>query len=230
MNRRFFLGSVAVLSISFMAALRSGLTWAKGLPSDPGAGTAGSPGPDMLALPPFEKNGAFALEKALLARKSVKSYDPARKLSKEEISRLLWAATGVNREDGRRTVASAMAKYPVDVLVALPEGVYLYEPKGHQLKKIISEDIREMIPKQEGFKKASMTVLYVINKDKTPSGKLEWADLEIGCIGQSLFLEAVSMGLGSCIYANISFETVTKALGLKENQILRIAQAVGAAK
>lgn len=230
MNRRFFLGSLAVLSVSFMAVLRSGLSWAKGLPSDPGAGGAGSPGPDILALPPFEKSSGFALEKALSERKSVKSYDPGRKLSHEEISRLLWAATGVNREEGRRTVPSAMGKYPVDVLVALPEGVYLYEPKGHQMKKVISEDIRDMIPKQEGFKKASMTVLYVINKEKTPSGRLEWADLEIGCMGQGLFLEAVALGLASCIYANVSYESVTKILGLKENQVLRIAQAVGAAK
>jgi len=87
-----------------------------------------------------------------------------------------------------------------------------------------------MIPKQEGFKKASMTVLYVINKDKTPGGRLEWADLEIGSIGHGIFLEAVSLGLASCIYANISFEPVSKAIGLKENQIFRIAQAVGAGK
>jgi hypothetical protein len=36
--------------------------------------------------------------------------------------------------------------------------------------------------------------------------------------------------MGSCIYAGVRYEDVTKALGLKENQILRIAQAVGATK
>jgi nitroreductase len=221
---------MAALAGSLWVMARGGLAWAKGLPSDQGAAAAAPSEADILALPPFEKSGGFTLEKALLARKSVKSYDPGRKLSREEISRLLWAGTGVNREDGRRTVPSAMARYPVDVVVALPEGVYLYEPKVHQLKKIISEDIREMIPKQEGFKKASMTVLYVINKDKTPGGRLEWADLEIGCIGQGIFLEAASLGLSACIYANVSYESVTKTIGLKENQVLRIAQAVGAAK
>lgn len=230
MDRRGFLGSVGAFAAGCLVLARSGFSWAKGLPSDPGAGAAGPPGPDILALQPFDKNNGFTLEKALLERKSVKSYDPGRRLSREEVSRLLWTATGVNREDGRRTVPSAMARYPVDVLAALPEGVYLYEPKGHQMKKVISEDIREMIPKQEGFKKASMTVLYLINKEKTPSGRLEWADLEIGCMGQSLFLEAVALGLGACIFASISLDAVTKALGLKENQILRVAQAVGTAK
>ena len=62
------------------------------------------------------------------------------------------------------------------------------------------------------------------------SPQMEGADLEIGCMGQSLFLEAVALGLGSCIFANISVESVAKAVGLKENQVLRIAQAVGGAK
>jgi nitroreductase len=70
----------------------------------------------------------------------------------------------------------------------------------------------------------------VINKDKVPRGRIEWADIEIGCMGQSLFLEAVALGLGSCIFAYMSVEKVTEALGLEETRILRIAQAVGGAK
>jgi len=130
----------------------------------------------------------------------------------------------------RNDYPAARAQYPVDVLAALPDGVYLYEPKGHQLKKILSEDMRAKIPNQDGFKSAAMIVLYVINKDKVLGGRMEWADLEIGCMGQSLFLEAVALGLGSCIFAGISVESVAKTVGLKENQILRIAQSVGGAK
>lgn len=230
MDRRVFLGRVAALSMGFLAMVRGGVSWAKDLPSDPGAGTGGASGPEVVALPSFEKAGGFPLEKALLERRSVKTYDPDRKLSREEIAKLLWATTGMNRADGRRTVPSAIAKYPVDVLAALPDGVYLYEPKAHQMKKVISDDIRSMIPNQDGFKKAGMIVLYVINKDKVPGGKMEYADLEIGCMGQSLFLEASALGLGSCIFANVRFAEVTKALGLKENQTFRIAQAVGGAK
>jgi nitroreductase len=49
-------------------------------------------------------------------------------------------------------------------------------------------------------------------------------------MGQNLFLEAAAMGMGSCIYAYVQYDFVTKALNLKENQILRIAQAVGPIK
>jgi nitroreductase len=227
MNRRVFLVKFAALSAGLTALMKGKIAWAKGLPSDPGGTPSGVFGPDMVSLVPFDKNGTFPLEKALLERRSIRSYDADRKLSPEELSRLLWATTGVNRSDNKRTVPSARASYPVDVLVALPEGVYLYEPKGHLLKKILSEDIRPKIPTQSGFRSASMILLYVIDKDRVLSGKMEWADLEIGCMGQSLFLEAVSLGLGSCIFASIATESVAKTIGLKQNQILRIAQAVG---
>ncbi|MCU0594493.1 MAG: SagB/ThcOx family dehydrogenase [Desulfobacterota bacterium] len=230
MERRVFLVKLAALGAGLATLLKGTAVWAKGLPSDPGTAPAGAGGADLVSLPPFEKTGGFALEKALLERKSFRSYDASRKLSPEEVSKLLWATTGVNRTDNKRTVPSARASYPVDMIVALPEGVYGYDPKGHLLKKILSEDIRSKIPNQEGFKSAAMIVLYVINKDKVLSGKIEWADLEIGCMGQSLFLEAVALGLGSCIFAGVATDHVSKIVGLKENQMLRIAQAVGGAK
>jgi hypothetical protein len=52
------------------------------------------------------------------------------------LSNLLWAACGVNRENGPmgkagRTSPSGMNLQGVDVHVALPEGVYLYEAAPH---------------------------------------------------------------------------------------------------
>jgi SagB-type dehydrogenase family enzyme len=230
MNRRVFLLGFAAISAGFLSAMKDKMAWSKGLPSDPMEVPVGTPGSGDISLPPFEKGRGAAIEKALLERRSVRSYDPDRKLSREEISRLLWATSGVNRPDGRRTVPSARASYPVDVLAALPDGVYRYEPKTHQLKRILSEDLRSRIPNQDGFKSAAMIVLYVINKDKVLGGRMEWADLEIGCMGQGLFLEASALGLGSCIFASMPIESVAKTIGLKESQVLRIAQAVGGTK
>jgi nitroreductase len=230
MNRRLFLVRLAVLVAGASALMKSVSSWAKGLPSDQRTATTGTVAPQPGALPSFDKDNAFPLEKALLERRSVRSYDGVRRLSQMEVSRLLWAATGVNRPDGRRTVPSALARYPVDVIAALPEGAFQYEPGTHSLKRLLSEDIRGQIPNQDGFKRAGMIVLYVINKDKVPNGMIEWADLEIGCMGQSLFLEATALGLGSCIFAFLAREDVSKALGLTTKQLLRVAQAVGGVK
>jgi nitroreductase len=106
--------------------------------------------------------------------------------------------------------------------------VYRYEPKEHRLVRIFSEDIREKIPNQDAFKKAAVIVLYVVNKDKV--SRIEWADIEIGCMSQGLYLESAALGMGSCIFAGVKVNDVTKILGLKESQILRIAQAAGPTK
>jgi SagB-type dehydrogenase family enzyme len=230
MERRTFLKNAASLGIGFWAFMGEITAWAKGLPSDPGTPPAEDGGPEVMALPPFERNSPFTLDQALLGRKTSRSYDPDRALSRGELSRLFWAADGMNRPDGKRTAPSAVSKYPVDVLAALPEGVYRYEPKDHRLVRRLASDMRDKIPAQDTFKKAAMQVLYVINKETVPRGRIEFADLEIGCIGQNLFLEATALGLGSAIYAGVRFDEVTKALGLKDSQILRIAQAVGPIK
>jgi SagB-type dehydrogenase family enzyme len=227
MERRDFLRKATALSVGIFAVARGVKVWAKGLPSDPGGSAGGASVPDMIALPPFEKSNTFALDRALLERKSERSFVD-RALSNEELSRLLWATTGANREDGRRTTPSGQGKYPIDVLVALSGGVYRYEPKEHRLVRVMAGDIREKIPNQDAFKKAAMIVLYVINKDKT--SRIEWADLEIGCMGQNLYLEAAALGMGSRIIAGIKTDDVTKMLGLKETQILRIAQVTGPIK
>ena len=227
MERRDFLRKAMALSVGVLAVARGVKVWAKGLPSDPGGSASVSSSPEMIVLPPFDKNNTFPLDRALLERKSSRSFAD-RALSQEELSRLLWATTGVNREDGHRTTPSGQAKYPIDVLVALPQGVYRYEPKEHRLARVFAEDIREKIPNQDPFKKAAMIVLYVINKDKT--SRIEFADIEIGCMAQDLYLEAAALGMGSRIFASVRVADVTKILGLKESQILRIAQAVGPSK
>ena len=227
MERRAFLKIMTALGVGILSFGRMTRSWAKGLPSDPDGQSGRAGGADVIVLPPFEKTHPFPLEQALLLRKTSRSYDGNRALTREEISRLLWATAGANRPDGHRTVPSAVAKYPVDVLIALPEGVYRYDPREHRLSRVLADDIRGKIPNQDAFKKAAMHVLYVIVNERVPRGRIEFADVEIGSMGQALFLETVALGLGSCIYANIRLEDVTKILGIKEGQVLRLAQAVG---
>jgi nitroreductase len=230
MNRRIFLEKAMIMGAGALTILKGTTPWGKGLLSEASAAETPFPGQDILVLPPFEKNSPFPLERALIERKTIRSYDPGRTLSLAEISRLFWAADGVNRDNGRRTAPSALGRYPVEMLAALPQGVYRYEPQPHRLVRVIADDIRGRIPVQSGFKQAALIVLYVINKEKVPGKDFGWADLEIGCIGQNLFLESAALGLGSCIFANINTADITKILEPKDSQVLRIAQAVGAAK
>ena len=225
-ERRWFFGKVAALGVGIVAALKGIKAWAKGLPSDPGA-AASEAGPGVIQLPPFEKNGTVTLEQALLERKSERSFDKDKPLTEQELSRLFWAMTGVNRSDGHRTTPSALALYPVDVYVALPDGVYEFDNKHHVLNKVINQDIRKEVPIQPEFKSAGMIVLYVANKSRFKKGENPWADLEIGCMVQNTYLQAAALGLSSCVFALVRYDNVTNLMGLKSNQSLRIAQVVG---
>ena len=60
-----------------------------------------------------------------LGRPSSKRWFANKKLSLQDLSDLMWAAIGINREDGKRTAASALNKQDVDVYVLMEEGAYL---------------------------------------------------------------------------------------------------------
>jgi nitroreductase len=113
------------------------------------------------------------------------------------------------------------------VYAALPDGVYEFDNKHHVLNKVINQDIRKEVPIQPEFRSAGMIVLYVANKSRFRKGENPWADLEIGCMVQDTYLEAASLGLSACVFALVRYDNVSKLMGLKSNQSLRIAQAVG---
>jgi hypothetical protein len=224
-GRRWFVAKLVAVAAAAGTAMKSVTAWAKGLPSDPGG--EAKPGPDVMVLPGFEKNGTLPLEQALLKRKTDRGFTGAA-ITPDKLSRLLWAADGMNRDDGHRTAPSAVAQYAVDVYAALPEGVYRYDVKKHALVKVLAQDIRREVPSVQGeLKKASLTILYVINTSLLEKGETNWSDLEIGCMVQNVYLEAAQLGLGSCVFALVSYNKVSQLLGLKKSQTLRIAQAVG---
>ena len=65
------------------------------------------------------------------------------KLSIQDLSDLLWAANGINRQqESKRTAPSAINAQDVDVYVFLEEGAYLYDAKENVLKPIIKGDFR----------------------------------------------------------------------------------------
>lgn len=227
LERRGFMGKALAAGAGIWALTRSAKTRADGLPSDPAAGEAAA-GPEEIALPGFEKDGAFPLERALLERRSDRKFDDSKPLSRDQLSRLLWAANGMNRPGGYRTTPSAVARYPVDIYVTLAEGAYKYDVKGHRLVRVLDRDIRAEVPRQPGLKRAAMNVLYVARTGLLDRGSSPaWADLEIGCMVQNLYLMAAGLGLGSCVFAIVRYDEVSKLMGFKRNETLRIAQAVG---
>ena len=52
-------------------------------------------------------------------------------LSLQQLSDILWMANGVNRPDGKRTVPSALALYPLTTYAVMENGIYRYDPAAY---------------------------------------------------------------------------------------------------
>ena len=100
------------------------------LKPQPPAGDA----PVTLGLPQPRRSGGMPLMQALRQRESQREFEP-KALRKQTLSDLLWAAAGINRPGlGGRTAPSAMNAQEVQLYVALPQGLFRYEPTGHRLQ------------------------------------------------------------------------------------------------
>ena len=93
-----------------------------------------------------ETDGGKSVLAALKERKTTRNIS-AKALPPQILSNLLWAAFGVNRENGSfgkpgRTAASASNSQEINLYVALPEGVYLYEALPHRLAPVVAGDFR----------------------------------------------------------------------------------------
>ena len=91
---------------------------------------------------------------ALQERRTIRNISP-KELPLQMLSNLLWAAFGINRESAAfgksgRTAPSASNSQEIDLYIAMPEGVYLYEAVSHCLKPILAGDFRARACRQAG--------------------------------------------------------------------------------
>lgn len=115
----------------------------------------------MTKLLPARVEGSNPFMKVLNSRKTQREFS-AKELSLQDISDLLWAADGINRQDsGLRTAPSAMNMQEIDIYLAKEDGLFLYDPKINSLDPILMQDIRELTGKQPFVKDAPVDLIYV---------------------------------------------------------------------
>jgi len=186
---------------------------------------------EVIKLPPPQLNSGKLLMQALKERRSERSF-AAKKLPVNVLANMLWAACGINRpEAGKLTAPSAMNRQQIDVYVALPEGLYLYEAKGHVLKPVVSQDIRGLTGKQSFVAQAPVNLIYVADFKKTGNISDEeknfYAATDTGFVSENVYLFCASEGLGTVVRGSIDKEALAKAMKLTENQKIILAQSVG---
>ncbi|MCK4641983.1 MAG: SagB/ThcOx family dehydrogenase [Candidatus Marinimicrobia bacterium] len=187
---------------------------------------------DIQLLPPAFKNNATLMQ-ALQNRKSTRSYIE-KELSLQQLSDLLWAANGVNREaSGKRTAPTAHDEREIDVYVATAKGLYLYDADNHFLTLVLKEDIRALTGKQKFVKKAAVNLVFVADYDKI-RGKRKSKDFcsatDTGFISQNVYLYCAAEGLATVVRGWVNRERLAKKMGLRKEQKIILAQTVGYAK
>jgi hypothetical protein len=238
MDRRTFLKTVPALTV--LASTGTSLAEEAGTPT---AATASSTPGDLppIVLPKPQTDGGKSVLAALQERKTIRSISPE-KLPPQVLSNLLWAAFGVNRENGPsgrtgRTAASASNSQEIDLYVALPEGVYLYEGVGHRLTPVVAGDFRAMAGRR-GAGTSPVNIFYVVDiakYSKAPFQEPGLRDPEIqksyyyvdtGLIAGNVYLFAASQGLAAWFH-NCNKEDTVREFKLRPEQRVLFAQSVG---
>lgn len=176
-------------------------------------------------LPSPDRVNGMALHEALDRRRSVRSF-ASTPLTEAELGQLLWAAQGVNRDDGRRTAPSAGATYPLELLVATADGLYRYDVADHALRSVTPGDVRSAIGEaalaQTWIADAPAVVVIAAEQERTAARygarSERYVALEAGHAAQNLLLEAVALGLGAVPVGAFDDDRLSSVLGLERGE------------
>lgn len=182
-------------------------------------------------LPTPSYSSRVSIEAALRQRRSIREYEDS-PVTLEEVSQILWAAQGISSEEGFRTAPSAGALYPLELyLVAgnvagISQGVYKYQPNIHRLVRIAEGDIRSELAGaalgQKPVEDAAAVLVFTAVYERTTvryGGRGVWyVHMEAGSVAQNIYLQAVSLELGTVFIGAVEDEIVKDLIKLPENE------------
>jgi SagB-type dehydrogenase family enzyme len=184
-----------------------------------------------IMLPAPRKTGGLPFMEAVALRQSTRAYG-ARELDQQLLSDLLWAAFGINRPESKgRTAPSWHGSTETDIYVALPDGVWLYLPADHGLRRVLADDIRAEIGEQPFVKTAPVVLIYAADKSRmyeAPDDQhVRFAYVDSALVSQNVYLFAAAFGLKTVVIGSIRAEAVAKRLGLPPDQLITLGQPIG---
>jgi nitroreductase len=183
-----------------------------------------------MALPAPRREGGRPLLSALNLRHSTRAYS-SRALSMQTLSDLLWAAFGVNRPSGDRTAPYWRHIMVIDIYLAMADGVWLYEPKAHELQFYLPDDIRAQTGSQDFVASAPLNLVYVAHGERMQDLKVEerrlYSSVDTGFIGQNVYLFCASEGLATVFRGAVDYAKLAGAMKLPDQQFVTFSQTVG---
>ena len=182
-----------------------------------------------LKLPKPDTKGGKPLMQCMALRKSGRNFAD-KKLPNQILANIFYAADGISRADGRKTVPTARNAQNQLIYAATADGSWLYQPKTNTLKKLGSEDIRAVCGKQKFHAKAPLVLIYVAEPEKVGSTRemqQNYAANHAGYASQNVYLYAASEGLATVVCAMVDRAELAKALNLPAGQQIMYTQPIG---
>ena len=187
---------------------------------------------EKIKLPEPKYDSDTSVEQALLERRSVRVYkdDP---LTLIEVSQLLWAAQGItDPRKGFRTAPSAGALYPLEVYVVInnvkgvTQGVYKYKLPEHELVKIrdgnVSNKLAVAALGQTWVGEDAIVIVFSAVYERTTqkygNRGIKYVHMEIGHASQNVYLQAVSLNLGTGVVGAFKDDELRKILNMSDKE------------
>jgi SagB-type dehydrogenase family enzyme len=192
-----------------------------------GWGNVGEKG--LIRLPDPAYDGKVSVEEAIKERRTIRDFGP-KPLTVVQLSQLFWSAQGITDErSGLRAAPSGGALYPLDVYAVVGEGgieglqpgVYHYHPASHSVQLVRKGDRRKEVASASLWQMwmARAPVIFVITSEyeritrKYGKRGIRYAQIEVGHVGQNIFLQSGVLGLGAGIVGAFRDDAVAKAIG-----------------
>ena len=194
-------------------------------------------------LPQPSYDGRISVESAIKSRRTTRSFRPTA-LTIVQFSQLLWSAQGITDErQGLRSAPSAGALYPLDVYAVvgddgvegLEAGVYHYQSENHSVRLIVKGDRRREVASASLWQMwmAKASVMFIMTSEykritrKYGKRGMRYAQIEVGHVGQNIFLQSEALGLKAGIVGAFHDDAVAKAIGAPEPHRPLIIMPVG---
>ncbi len=204
--------------------------------SAPAADAAASPAsaPAAIALPAAPDSFGLDLAAALKARKTDREYGPG-EVTPAELAKVLWAANGVNRENGKRTAPTPRGFYFINTYVTGQAGTFLFDAKKSELTPINAENLVAKVGIQPYIGSASHVLmltarLSLYTGDQPREHKIATAYTTAGCIAQNVYLAAAALKLSTCLVFSQKEDEIRKGLGLKDEEVPLFIMPLGRLK
>jgi len=187
---------------------------------------------ESIKLPEPKYDSSVSLEQAMLTRRSVRAYKDE-PLTLTEVAQLLWSAQGItNPKRGYRTTPSAGALFPLEAYVVIgnvegiAEGVYKYKPSKHELVMVRNGDVRDKLAiaalGQACVKNGAIAIVFSAVYERTTrkysDRGVRYVHMEVGHAAQNVYLQAVSLNLGTVVVGAFKDNEVSKILNLPDEE------------